>query len=116
MGKKFKVVGISSCAVGIAHTYMNAEMMVKEGKAYGLDVHIEKQGALGIEDEVSQQEFDEADAIVLCCGVLPMNTERFEKYREKTIEVDFNKVVKNPAIFITALKEAGLLDKDLQKI
>ena len=36
-----KVVGISSCPCGIAHTYMAAEAMKREGKKYGIDVHIE---------------------------------------------------------------------------
>lgn len=112
----YKVVGISSCSCGIAHTYMNAEAMVKSGKAYGIDVHIEKQGSLGIEDEVSKEEFEQADAIVLCCGVLPINPERFEKYKDKVVELNFNDVMKKPNLFIDSLKKANLIDPNLQKI
>lgn len=103
----FKVVGITSCSCGIAHTYMNAEALVKKGKEYGMSVHIEKQGQLGIEDEISDEEFAEADAIVLCCGLPPLNPERFENYEDKIVEIDFNKTLQNPNIFIDALNKAG---------
>ena len=115
-GETIKVVGITSCSAGIAHTYMNAEAMVKLGKQYGIKVHIEKQGQLGPEDVVSQEEFDSADAIIICCGVTPIGPERFEKYAQKTITLDFNEVLKRPQIMIETLKSAGLIPEDLQKI
>lgn len=108
---KLKVVGISSCSAGIAHTYMNASAMQKIAKQYGFKVHIEKQGQLGPEDVVSQKEFDEADVIVLCCGVNPLNPERFEKYPNKIIELGFNDVLKKPILFIKALQDHGYLKK-----
>lgn len=107
-----KIVGISSCPTGIAHTYMAAEAMRKEGKKYGMDVHIEMQGQLGPEDEVSQKEFDEADAIVLCCGVLPIGPERFAPYTDKTVSVDYNNILKHPEIMTNALQKAGLFDPE----
>ncbi len=106
---KLKVVGITSCSAGIAHTYMNATAMTKIAKQYGFKIHIEKQGQLGPEDIVSQEEFDEADAIIVCCGVAPLNPERFEKYGDKIIELGFNEVLKKPIIFINALQEKGYL-------
>lgn len=109
-----KLVGITSCSNGIAHTYMTAEAIKKECKKYGLNIHIEMQGQLGPENEISQKEFDEADAIVLCCGVLPIGPERFEKYQDKTVSINWNEVLKKPNIVINALKEAGLIDKNLE--
>ncbi len=109
-----KVVGISSCPCGIAHTYMAAEAMKREGKKYGIDVHIELQGQLGPEDELTQKEIDEADAIVLCCGVLPIGAERFDKYKDKIVEVDYDNILKHPEMMIDNLIEAGFLDKDIK--
>ena len=114
--EKIRSVGITSCSAGIAHTYMNAEAMVKLGKQYGMGVHIEKQGQLGPEDVVSEQEFADADAIIICCGVSPIGAERFEKYPEKTIHLNFNEVLKRPQIMIEELKKAGLIDPNLQKV
>ena len=106
-----KVVGIISCPCGIAHTYMAAEAMKREGKKYGIDVHIELQGQLGPEDE----EIAEADAIVLCCGVLPMGAERFDDYKDKIVNVDYANILKHPQMMIDDLIEAGFLDKDIKK-
>ena len=110
-----KVVGISSCPCGIAHTYMAAEAMKREGKKYGIDVHIELQGQLGPEDGLSEKEIAEADAIVLCCGVLPMGAERFDDYKDKIVNVDYANILKHPQMMIDDLIEAGFLDKDIKK-
>ena len=42
-----KVVGITSCTVGIAHTYMAREKLIETGKKLGFDVKIETQGSGG---------------------------------------------------------------------
>ena len=104
----FKVVGISSCPCGIAHTYMAAKAMENEGKKHGMSVHIETQGQLGPENEVSQKEFDEADAIVLCCGILPSGAERYANLKHKVVEIDYSMVLKKPSIFTEGLINSGL--------
>ena len=42
-----KLVAVSSCPTGIAHTYMAAEALEQAGKAAGIDVQVETQGAVG---------------------------------------------------------------------
>ena len=42
-----KLVAVSSCPTGIAHTYMAAEALEQAGKAAGHEVHVETQGAAG---------------------------------------------------------------------
>lgn len=110
-----KVVGISSCPMGIAHTYMAAEAMKREGKKYGIDVHIELQGQLGPEDELTQKEIDEADAIVFCCGVLPIGAERFDKHKDKIVEVDYDNILKHTEMMIDNLIKAGFLDENIKE-
>lgn len=39
-----KVVGVTACPSGVAHTYMTAEALVIAGEKYGVDVKIETQG------------------------------------------------------------------------
>lgn len=112
---KYSVVGISCCPTGIAHTYMCAEAVARECKAYGIDCMFEKQGQLGIEDELYEEDFADADAIILCCGIAPEGEERFSRYRDKVIEVDYSEVVGRPELVIRAMKEAGLIDKELMK-
>lgn len=41
-----KVVGVTACPSGVAHTYMSAEALVLAGEKYGIDVKIETQELL----------------------------------------------------------------------
>lgn len=104
-----KVVAITSCSVGIAHTYMNATAMENIAKKYDFSIHVEKQGQLGPEDVISSQEFAEADVIILCCGVAPLEPERFECYPDKIVEVEFDGMLKKPQMMEEKLKEKGVL-------
>ena len=47
-----KIVGVSACPTGVAHTYMAQEALEKEGKKRGHEIKIETQGSIGIENEV----------------------------------------------------------------
>ena len=42
-----KIVGVTSCPSGVAHTYMAAEALQNAGEEKGYEVHIETQGAGG---------------------------------------------------------------------
>ena len=73
-----KVVFVTGCAVGIAHTYMAAEAMEKAAKKLDIDVAIETQGSVGIEDEASPESIREADFIIIASDVGIEQPERFE--------------------------------------
>ena len=91
-------VGITSCPTGIAHTYMAAEQLEKTGKKLGHQVKIETQGAMGIENELSQKEIDEADAVIFAAELPVIRKERFDG--KKILEVPVQDALKNAtAIF-----------------
>ncbi len=76
-GPKKKVLAITACAAGIAHTYMSAEALEKAGRELGIDVKVEKQGANGIEDEHLAAQIKEADAVIFATDIAPKGMERF---------------------------------------
>ena len=41
-----KIVGVTNCPAGIAHTYMVAEAIEQKAKSLGYEVHVETQMAL----------------------------------------------------------------------
>ena len=43
-----KIVGISACPAGLAHTPMAAKALEKAGKSLGYDVKMEQQGSMGL--------------------------------------------------------------------
>ncbi|MFB3166688.1 fructose-specific PTS transporter subunit EIIC [Neobacillus sp. 179-C4.2 HS] len=59
-----KIVGITSCPTGIAHTYIAAEKLKKTAEAKGYEIKIETQGAK-IENILTSQEIEEADVVIV---------------------------------------------------
>lgn len=73
-----KVVGVTACPTGVAHTYMAQKALEKECKRRGHEVKIETQGSIGIENELSQEEVDQADVVIMAVAVIIEGEERFE--------------------------------------
>lgn len=72
------VVGITACPTGIVHTYMAQESLEAECRRRGYEYHIETQGSIGIENELSEEDIDRADMIILAVSIQIEEEERFE--------------------------------------
>ena len=93
-----KIIAVTACPTGIAHTYMAAEKLEKVAKKLGHSIKVETQGAMGIENELSQEEIDAADALILATDIAIERSERFVRIRK--IQVPVQSVLKDPeAIF-----------------
>ncbi len=100
-----KFVAITSCATGIAHSYMAAEAITKMAKKNGIQVRVEIQGAMGIEDELSKDEIEKADFIVFANDVGISKLDRFKLYQQKIIQTGPHEVIKNPGIILEKAKK-----------
>lgn len=60
-----KILAITSCPNGIAHTYMAAENLQKAGAKLGVELKIETQGSIGVENQFTEQDIREADGIII---------------------------------------------------
>jgi PTS system fructose-specific IIC component len=97
-----KLLAVTSCPTGIAHTYMAAEALEEAAKKKGFDIKVETRGSVGVENELTEDEIKEADAIVLACDTaVPM--ERFEG--KKLVNTSVSEAIKNgEALIDKALK------------
>ena len=50
-----KIVAITACAAGIAHTYMAAESLTKAGNEKGYKIKVETQGSIGAENVLTEK-------------------------------------------------------------
>lgn len=93
-----KIVGVSACPTGIAHTYMAQEAIEKEGRKRGYDVKIETQGSMGIENELDQDEINEADVVVFAVSIEVEDADRFDEKVDarKVLTVDPGEAIRNP--------------------
>ncbi|MDY7990340.1 PTS fructose transporter subunit IIABC [Paenibacillus polymyxa] len=60
-----KILAITSCPNGIAHTYMAAENLQKAAAKLGVQMKVETQGSIGVENQLTEQEIREADGIII---------------------------------------------------
>lgn len=61
-----KIVGISACPAGLAHTPMAAKALEKAGQALGYDVKMEQQGSMGQVNTITDEEAKAADLVIHC--------------------------------------------------
>lgn len=73
-----KIVAVTSCATGIAHSYMAAEALKEAAKSEGDDIKVEIQGAMGIESPLSEKEIQEADLVIWAVDVGVRKKNRFD--------------------------------------
>lgn len=60
-----KIVGISACPAGLAHTPMAAKALEKAGKSLGYDVKMEQQGSMGQVNTITDEEAQAADLVII---------------------------------------------------
>lgn len=69
-----KILAVTSCPTGIAHTYMAAEGIEKAAKAKGCFVKVETRGSGGAKNVLTDQEIREADCIIVAADAqVPMD-------------------------------------------
>lgn len=98
-----KLVGVCACTSGIAHTYMAKEKLVKAAQALGHEIHVETQGTIGVEEELTPEEIAAADAVILAVDI-KIDTSRFKNKR--VMEVPTSLVVKAPKQIIQKIEES----------
>lgn len=78
--KACRILAVTSCPTGIAHTYMAAEGLEKAAKAKGCSIKVETRGSGGAKNVLTDKEIAEADCIIVAADAkVPM--ERFHGKR-----------------------------------
>ena len=71
-----KIVAITACPTGVAHTFMAAEALQQAAKRLGYELQVETQGSVGARNPLSPQAIREADVVLLAADI-EVPTERF---------------------------------------
>ena len=72
--KSFKLLAVTSCPTGIAHTYMAAEALEKAAKAADCQIKIETRGSAGAKNVLTAEEIAAADCIIIAADAkVPMD-------------------------------------------
>lgn len=60
-----KIVAVTSCPNGIAHTYMAQEKLEQAAHELGIDIKVETQGGVGVENQLTAKDIEEADGVII---------------------------------------------------
>ena len=99
------IVGVTSCATGIAHTYMAAEAIQKVCKKNGHKVKVETQGAMGQENKLSAKDIAAANFVIFANDVKIKDSGRFDSVpEEKLIKLTPHAVIADPTIVMKEIE------------
>ncbi|MDO5697056.1 MAG: fructose-specific PTS transporter subunit EIIC [Dermatophilus congolensis] len=94
---KRKVIAITACPTGIAHTYMAADSLVQAGEEEGIDVQVETQGSSAT-TPFSPETIAAADAVIFATDVGVKGRERFAG--KPVIESGVKRAINEPKVML----------------
>ncbi|WP_282926145.1 PTS fructose transporter subunit IIB [Helcococcus kunzii] len=73
-----KIVAVTACITGIAHTFMSAANLKKSAEKIGYSIKVETQSSMGSENKLTDSEIEEADVVILAIDTKIEGEDRFE--------------------------------------
>ena len=81
-----KIVAITACPTGVAHTFMAADALTEEAKRLGHEIHVETRGSVGAKNQLTAEQISQADVVIIACDI-DVSLDRFvgkKLYRTST--------------------------------
>jgi PTS system fructose-specific IIC component len=100
--RPFRIVAVTSCPTGIAHTYMAAESLENAGREAGVEVTVEPQGSAGF-TRLDPAVIEAADGVIFAHDVPVREKERFAG--KPTVDVGVKAGINRPAELITEVRD-----------
>lgn len=87
-----KIVAVTSCPTGIAHTYMAAEGLEKAAKKAGVVIKVETRGSSGAKNVLSDADIEDADCVIVAADAkVPMGRFKGKKLIQRKVADGINK-------------------------
>ena len=98
-----KILAVTACTAGIAHTYIVAEKIQKAAEEMGHQCKVETQGSAGIQNELTADDIKNADVIILSHDIAIRGASRFDGKR--VVDVPISLAMKQPKSLIATIKK-----------
>ncbi|MFZ5815959.1 MAG: PTS fructose transporter subunit IIC [Bacillota bacterium] len=92
-----KLVAVTACPTGIAHTYMAAEALQQAAAARGAEIKVETRGSVGVENALTEAEIREAHAVILAADA---DVDRGRFAGKTVIEASVGEGIKSAAALV----------------
>ncbi|WP_308406997.1 fructose-specific PTS transporter subunit EIIC [Streptomyces sp. AC555_RSS877] len=83
---RLKLLAVTACPTGIAHTYMAAEKLAQAAESRGIDMKVETQGSIGAENVLDDNDVNHADGVIVAADK-DVDLSRFVGKRVLTVGV-----------------------------
>ena len=93
-----RIVAITACPTGVAHTFMAAEALQQTAKRLGYELHVETQGSVGVENKLTDAEIVAADVVIIAADT---NVDLSRFGGKKVYETNSKAAIKDGAGLIT---------------
>ena len=97
-----RILAITACTVGIAHTYIAKEKLENAAKELGDSIKVETQGSIGVENELTLEEIKDADVILISADIR-VNRDRFKG--KAVVDIPISTVMKSPKGVLNKIHE-----------
>ncbi|GAA3059603.1 PTS fructose transporter subunit IIABC [Streptomyces glomeratus] len=101
-GRPFRIVAVTSCPTGIAHTYMAAESLENAGREAGIEIVVETQGSAGF-TRLDPAVIEAADGVIFAHDVPVRDKDRFAG--KPTVDVGVKAGINRPAELIAEVRD-----------
>lgn len=82
-----RLVAVTACTMGIAHTYLAAQALQQAAHQLDVEIFVEKQGAHGIDDPLTNSQIQQAHAVIIAADVQISHKERFDSLPQIQVRV-----------------------------
>lgn len=89
-----KIVVVTACPCGMAHSRMASEALRIEAKELGYEVFIEEQGGWQTPQRLKPEQIAEADVVIIAAAIIISGKERFNE--KKILDVPVNDALMHP--------------------
>lgn len=101
--KKLRLLAVTACPTGIAHTYMAAEKLSQAAEGLGIDMKVETQGSIGAENVLTDNDVRNADGIIIAAD---KDVDRGRFVGKRVLSVGVSEGISHPERLIEQVQSA----------
>lgn len=101
----YRILAVTACPTGIAHTYMAAEALEKAGEKLGYTIKCETDGSGGVKNKLTKKEIDECDGIIVAAD---KNVEMARFEGKKVLKTSVSSGINKPEELINKIIDGNI--------
>lgn len=101
----YRILAVTACPTGIAHTYMAAEALEKAGEKLGYPLKAETDGSGGVKNRLTKKEIEECDGIIVAAD---KNVEMARFEGKKVLKVSVSSGINKPEELINKIMSGNV--------